>query len=75
MERGETQVKALIDSFNSWILLIFIFLIVMVFFGFIWVKLSRKPAPIEGEKSIPNRLMPMERKRGVRAKPKNIFAK
>ena len=75
MERGETQVKALIDSFNSWILLIFIFLIVMVFFGFIWVKLSKKPAPNEEEISIPSRLVPMERKRGAGAKPKNIFAK
>jgi heme/copper-type cytochrome/quinol oxidase subunit 2 len=63
MEKGETQVNALIDSFNAWILLLFVFLIVTVVFGFIWVKFSKKPALIEEEMSIPNRLMPKEKKK------------
>ena len=64
MEKGETRVNALIDSFNSWILLVFIFLVVMVVFGFIWVKFSKKPGSIEEEMSIPNRSLPKEKKRG-----------
>ena len=54
----------MIDSFNSWILSIFVFLFVIVVFGFIWVKFSKKPAQVEEEMSIPNRLMPKEKKRG-----------
>ena len=54
----------MIDSFNSWILLIFVFLFVMVVFGFIWVKFSKKPAQIDEEMSISNRLMTMEKKKG-----------
>ena len=64
MEKGEIRVNALIDSFNSWILLIFIFLVVVVVFGFIWGKFSKKPAQVEEEMSIPNRSLPKEKKRG-----------
>jgi hypothetical protein len=35
-----------------------------VVFGFIWVKFSKKPAQVEEEMSIPNRLMPIEKKKG-----------
>ena len=64
MEKGEIRVNALIDSFNSWIFLVFIFLIVMVVFGFVWVKFSKETSQIEEEMGIPNSLKPKEKNRG-----------
>jgi hypothetical protein len=54
----------LIDTFNSWILLVFVFLSIVVVLGFIWVKFSKKPAQIEEEMSILNRLTPKKKNKG-----------